>query len=601
MQVIEISEPLSSNQKAVQEIAVGIDFGTTNSLVAIAKNKAPHIITDNKNSSLIPSIIKFREGEFIVGDNSETVDTIRSVKRLFGKKLDDIKNNPALFALVRDHLDLNSQVLRIKFSDKSLTIPELAAQIFLYLKKQATCYLNAEVKKAVITVPAHFNDAARGEVMLAARIAGFDVLRLIAEPTAAAYAYGLNKRSTGRYLVYDLGGGTFDVSILNMQVGIFQVIATAGDNILGGDDIDYLVLQYFCDKYKLPESKELIQLAKQAKETLSSREEYNTKFQGRTLELNREDFELLILPLIKRTLVIAREALESVGNPDIAGIVLVGGSTRIPLIRKMLEKTFDATIFSDVDPDEVVALGAALQAENLTTNERGSLLIDVVPLSLGIELNGGLTEKIILRNSPIPISITKEYTTYVDNQTAMKLHILQGEREMVKDCRSLAQFELALPPMKAGAIRTEVTFSIDADGILSVLALEKNSGTSHNVEVKPTYGLSPDEVTRILENAYQNAAVDHHNKLLQETIMHSQSMVYNIEAAIEEMPNLLTNDEMDKIYNAINTLKKSIETNDREYIIECDKAFEEVTARFANERLNSTISSLLKGKHIKEV
>lgn len=601
MQIIEISEAGSSNQKKMQEIAVGIDFGTTNSLIAIAKNKIPQIIPNDQNSGLIPSVIKLENDNFIVGDTSDTINTLRSIKRLFGKKLDDIVNNPTLFAMVKDHIDLNSEILRIRFAGRLLTIPEVAAQIFLHLKKQATRYLNSEVKKAVITVPAHFNDAARGEVMLAAKIAGFDVLRLIAEPTAAAYAYGLNKESTGRYLVYDLGGGTFDVSILNMQIGIFQVIATSGDNNLGGDDIDYLVLQYFCDKYKLPESKELVQLAKQAKEALSSNERYNAKFKEKTLELTRENFELLILPLIERTMLIAKEALDSVGSRDITGIILVGGPTRIPLIRSMLQKTFGTIIFSDVNPDEVVALGSALQAENLTANDGGSLLIDVVPLSLGIELHGGLTEKIVLRNSPMPISVTKEFTTYVDNQTAMKLHILQGEREMVKDCRSLAQFELTLPPMKAGAVRTEVTFSIDADGILSVSALEKNSGTSHAIEVKPTYGLSSDEVNSILDNAYQNAMQDHHNKLLQETIISTEALIYNIERATKEMPDLLTREEMDKIYNEINILKKSIETNDREYIIECTKTFEKVTERFCTERLNSTINGLLKGKHIDQI
>ncbi len=601
MQIVEIKESGASNEGKSQEIAVGIDFGTTNSLIAIAKNKTPQIITSTKNGGLIPSVIKFKKGEFIIGDDTDTFNNLRSIKRLFGKRLTDVLNNPSLISMVKDHIELNSETLRINFAGKLLTVPEVAAQIFLYLKKQATEYLDTEVKKAVITVPAHFNDAARGEVMLAAKIAGYEVLRLIAEPTAAAYAYGLNKKATGKYLVYDLGGGTFDVSILNMQVGIFQVIATSGDNLLGGDDIDYLVLQYFCNKYKLSESKELMQIAKQAKEELSNNDRYDNKFNGEALELNRKDFESLILPLIERTIVIVNDALENADNPEIDGIILAGGSTRIPLIRNMLEKSFNTIIFSDVNPDEVVALGAALQAENLTANNADSLLIDVIPLSLGIELNGGLSEKIIMRNSPIPISITKEFTTYVDNQTAMKLHIVQGEREMVKDCRSLAQFDLSLPPMKAGAIRTEVTFSVDADGILSVTALEKNSGVSHAIEVKPTYGLSLEEVTQILDNAYQNASIDHHNKLLRETVIDSQSLIYNVECAIKEMPNLLKQREMEEIHHSINVLKKSLEGNDREYIIECGKTIEKMTKRFFAERLNSTIKGLLKGKHIDQI
>lgn len=589
-QIIEINEAgFSSQSENFNQIAVGIDFGTTNSLIAISAKQKLSIIKDCRGKELIASVIKFIDNDFIIGDKNLSTDSICSIKRLIGKNRDDVLNNPALFTIFKDFIDLTSISLRLNFAGISFTVPELASKIFSYLKQQAEKNLNIKVDKAVITVPAHFNDAARGEVMLAAKLAGFEVLRLIAEPTAAAFAYGLNKKKQGMYLVYDLGGGTFDVSILNMQEGVLQVIATDGDNILGGDDIDHLLAEYLgCS----------IVQAKLAKESLSYQDEIIE------ISLTRDRLEEIIRPLIKRTIEIVKDAIEQTGKQQIEGIILVGGATRIPLITKELNIAFaDIKIFSDIDPDKAVAWGAALQAENLTANNNNSLLIDAVPLSLGLELYGGIAEKIILRNSPMPISVTKEFTTYADNQTAMQFHVVQGEREMTADCRSLARFELNnLPLMKAGAVRIEVTFSIDADGILSVAALEKSNHLSHNIEIMPSYGLNEQEVTEILEKAFKNAAFDHNNRLLQETIINTKSLIYHVEAAIKEMPPLLlTEEERTEIRQAIIKLQESIFTNDREFIANSSKKFEAMSEKLIAQRLNYTIEQLLEGKHIDKI
>ncbi|WP_410526166.1 Fe-S protein assembly chaperone HscA [Rickettsia endosymbiont of Orchestes rusci] len=578
MQIIEIQEPDSSIHENDKQIAVGIDFGTTNSLIAVSNGGITKIIKTENNQELIPSTIEFKNENFIIGSNKG----IRSIKRLFGKSFKEILNNAVLFSLIKDYIDVDSKELKLDFAGQLMTIADIAAKIFTYLKQQAEKELMTEITKVVITVPAHFNDAARGEVMWAAKIAGLEVLRLIAEPTAAAYAYGLNKKQSGYYLIYDLGGGTFDVSILNMQEGVFQVIATGGDNMLGGDDIDNLIAEYFCNKFNVPYSEQILKAAKEAKEILS----YQNDFNRGILSLNRQTFEQLIFSLIERTITIVKDTLLEAENPNIDGIILVGGTTRIPLITNKLKEVFAINIFSDIDPDKAVVFGAALQAENLTSAGINSLLIDVVPLSLGMELYGGLVEKIILRNSPLPMSITKEFTSYADNQTGIQFHILQGERETVADCRSLARFELTnLPLMKAGGIRVEVTFAIDADGILSVSALEKTSGKSHAIEVKPTHGLNEEEITKSLENAYKNAANDYTTRLLQETIINTESLIFSVENTIKELPDLLSENEIQKIYQAMKDLKNAIALKDRELIIKLTKNFEFIAKDFIAQRL----------------
>lgn len=594
MQIIEIREPGQAESKQEAKIAVGIDFGTTNSLIAISVGRKVKIIQTEDNKELIPTTIEFTNNNIIVGSNKG----LRSIKRLFGKTLNEILNTPALFSLVKDYIDLQSKEVKLNFANKQMRIAEIAAEVFIYLKQQAEKELTTEVTQVVITVPAHFNDAARGQVMLAARLAGLEVLRLIAEPTAAAYAYGLNKNQTGCYLVYDLGGGTFDVSILNITEGVFQVIATNGDNMLGGDDIDKIIADYFCNKFSLLDNLDTLRLAKKAKEALSNQD----NFEFNNISLDKQTFEQLITPIIVRTIKIAKECLEIAGNPNIDGIILVGGVTRIPLIKDELYKAFKVNILSDIDPDKAIVYGAALQAENLTTPNIDSLLIDVVPLSLGMELYGGIVEKIIMRNTPIPISVVKEFTTYADNQTGIQFHILQGEREMVADCCTLARFELkGLPPMKAGSIRAEVTFSIDADGILSVSAYEKISNTSHIIEVKPDYGIDTSEVDKVLENAYKNAKLDHAARLLQETVIEAESLIFNIEHAIKELVDLLSENEKHIISSLLNNIKHAIDARDRALINNAVKDFKSKTKKSLNTKINVVISDLLKGKNINQI
>jgi len=599
MQIIEISEPNANDSEEFEnEMAVGIDFGTTNSLIAISNNKQVKFIQDKRAREIIPSVIEWDDaGLFCIASRTaKNKNSIHSIKRLLGKSSAEISANPQLYRLVENFIDLTDDMPRLKINDRQVSLPEMAAEIFKYLKSQAERELNAEITKAVVTVPAYFDEGAKGAVMLAAKIAGLQVLRLIAEPTAAAYAYGLNNDSSGCYLVYDLGGGTFDVSILNMQAGILQVIATGGDNMLGGDDIDYALAKYLQQNYQLQDI-ESQEIAKIAKETLTYSETFVLASHSITLDIST--FERVISDLIEKTMGVVRSTLEQAGNIMLDGIILVGGSSRIPLIAKSLKENYNTIIFNDVDPDRVVAAGAALQAENLTTSNLNSLLIDVIPLSVGLELYGGLIEKIILRNSAIPLSVTKEFTTQADRQTAMQFHILQGEREEIRHCRSLAKFELKdIPPMKAGTARVEVTFSIDADGILSVSAQEKITGKSQIIEIKPSYGLSSCEIDEILKQAFKNAALDHENRLLQETILNAKSLIYNIENAIKEMPDILPADELNKIKQAITDLDKTFACNARDIISEKSHLLEKQTEKFVEARLNFAAAELFKGKKI---
>lgn len=597
MQIIEIREP--GEFDVSEDTVVGIDFGTTNSLIAISKDYNSQIIKMSDGSELVPSVICVME-EKIGVNNYDAKKYIRSIKRLLAKSSEEIKNTPNLMTLASD-LDLSAAVPRVKIGKNYLSLPEVASEIFKYLKSEAELSLDCKLKKAVVSVPAYFDDNARGQVLFAARLAGLEVIRLISEPTAAAYAYGLNRQQEGAYLVYDLGGGTFDVSILNMRTGVLQVVATGGDNMLGGDDIDILLAHYMASQMNIEINSEIIFLAKKAKEDLSSRDSIEIIYEDNKLAISRNEFEELVLPVVEKTVKVAKDTLYDANNIDLDGIILVGGSTRIPLISDLLTKSFKTEIYSDQDPDKIVALGAALQAENLSAKPK-SLLIDVLSLSVGLEIYGGIAEKIILRNTPIPFSITQEFTTHSDNQTGIQFHIVQGEREMAKDCRSLARFELnGIPLAKAGKGRVEVVFAIDADGILSVTAREAITGKIHAIEVKPSYGMSEEEVFHALKIAYENVAKDHKERLLVEAKEQAYSLITGLEKAIEETPWLLTENEKIKIDKAISSLQKAVILDNQEDILLKIDGLNSLATVFIQKHLDKGVDMHLKGMHINEI
>lgn len=599
MQIVEISEPGTREEE--NELVVGIDFGTTNSLIAVSKNYQAQIIKMQDSSELVPSVIGFDSDKLVIGaDAVACKHHIRSIKRLLAKSYFEIKSNQSLSSLSSVIYGENDMP-KIEFSGASKTLPEIASEIFKYLKEQAQIALSTKLEKAVVSVPAYFDDEARGQVLLSAKLAGLNVIRLISEPTAAAYAYGLSKSTKGAYLVYDLGGGTFDVSILNMHEGVLQVVATGGDNMLGGDDIDYAIAEYIAQELGKKISATLIQSAKKIKEDFAIKDEIKTFIEGVELTITKERYIKIIEPLINKTIRIAKEVLSEAEGVKLDGVILVGGSTRISQIADKLKDVFGVRIYDDINPDKIVALGAAMQAENLTAKSN-SLLIDVVPLSVGLELYGGIAEKIIMRNTPIPFSVTKEYTTHTDNQTGMKFHVVQGEREMVKDCRSLAHFELkGIRPSKAGKARIKVTFSLDADGILSINAIDADTGKSHNIEINPSHGLDEKFINDILEVAYKNAADDHSTRLLVEAKETARSLIKGIKSALDETPELLSNSELDRMMEAINSLQKVINSDNRDIILLKTDKLNQFAANFIQKHLDKGADLFLKNKHINEI
>ncbi|MDD3445226.1 MAG: Fe-S protein assembly chaperone HscA [Zavarzinia sp.] len=595
--------------------AVGIDLGTTNSLVAIAVDGRPEILRDALGDGIVPSVVAYLEGEEepVVGRvatrilEAEPHLVVSSAKRLMGRGTGDVASLGGHLAQ-KIHDDGTGGMVKLDVGGRVVSPVEVSAEILRTLRQRAEMVLGKGVDRAVITVPAYFDDSARAATRDAARLAGLEVLRLVNEPTAAALAYGLDRGAEGLYAVYDLGGGTFDVSLLKLEKGVFQVLATGGDAALGGDDFDRLLAQHLIDTrgdaIEAGDVKPVLAVARRAKEMLTDAAEVDVDldFGGKATrhKVTRADFDVLVMPLVARTIEAAKVVLQDAGvtAEELSGVVLVGGSTRVPLVRDKVAELFGREPLGDIDPDEVVALGAALQAEALT---RGSdtLLLDVVPLSLGLETMGGLVEKVIPRNTPIPVSRAQDFTTYQDGQSAMAIHVVQGEREMVDQNRSLAHFVLAgISPMVAGAARIRVTFTVDADGLLTVTAKEALTGVEAHVEVKPSYGLSEEEMGEMLRASLENARADVATRLLAEARVDGRRLVLALDSALAVDGDLLTAEERAAIDEAKAELEVAMSGEDRDSVIAATDALEAAGRPFAERRMDRNIRRALSGVEV---
>ncbi len=620
MALFQIAEPGESAAPHEHKLAIGIDLGTTNSLVATVRSGMAVCLNDDQGRPLLPSVVRYHADESTeVGYDAQTkqaVDprnTIVSVKRFMGRGLKDISH---VESMPYDFIEAPGMV-KVKTIAGIKSPVEVSAEILKSLKMRAEAALGGDLVGAVITVPAYFDDAQRQATKDAARLAGLNVLRLLNEPTAAAIAYGLDNASEGVYAVYDLGGGTFDISILKLTKGVFEVMSTGGDSALGGDDFDHRIFCWVIEQAKLqplsPEDGRLLMMrCREAKEYLTNNPEAQitvrlTSGEMVDIKLDVATFAEIAQTLISKTMQPVKKALRDAGlrADDIKGVVMVGGSTRMPQVQKAVGDFFRQEPLTNLDPDKVVALGAATQANLLVGNKTGKddwLLLDVIPLSLGLETMGGLTEKVIPRNSTIPTARAQEFTTFKDGQTAMAIHVVQGEREMVEHCRSLARFELrGIPPMVSGAARIRVTFQVDADGLLSVAAREQTTGVESSVTVKPSYGLSDDEIAGMLKDSMDHAKDDAISRALKEAIVEGQRMIEATEAAMKEDPHLLNEMETAKIKTTITKLAEAMKGDNRRLINIAmdDLGFE--TQAFAHRRMDQSIKKVLSGRNVDDI
>lgn len=612
MEPIQITQPNVKDKEADKEIAIGIDFGTTHSVIAFSENKQVKILSDKNNNNLIPSIVAVTESQIIIGHDAKTAKHkdstfVPSIKRLIGKGIDDLTEEYEHFKLIIDNAKSSKDSIAIAVpNNKHLSPTAISAKILGFLKETAKHNLKTNIKKAVITVPAHFNEHQRNAIKYAAKKANLETLRILNEPTAAAVAYGLNQKKEGNYIIYDFGGGTFDVSILQMTKGVFKVAATNGDTNLGGDDVDYLIAKHIKTliNTKNLDDYNLLKQSKTLKEELSKSEIASITVNNKTITITQKELNKVIEKIINKTINITSDALDDSNlEDDIDGIILVGGSSRIPLIKqKLQQKLKGIKIYNDINPDEVVAYGAALQAESLAHGASSHLLLDVNPLSLGIELADGINERIIERNTTIPVSVSKQYTTYKDNQDGMILTITQGEREFAKDCRKLGNLELkGIPAMKAGSARIKITFTLDADNLLTVEAEEETTGTKQQIEILSSYKLDTEDIENMLYDSIEHAQDDIKNKSLVKIQFKANSIIDQALESINEDADILLKEEKLKIIKQCDNIKKAIKSKKTEKIEQAIEKLETVMTKFNSKKINKYINIGLKGANINKL